>query len=217
MRRPRRSGEIGRRAGFKIRFWRQSVGSSPTFGTTRAHAFLWGATAPLLLPTSASATPPPMTRIPFRELPDAELWRRLVAALYDGLLLLALWFVLGLIAAIIFTTTQHTDTRGTIEPLVPAAQGPWVTLPLLWLSTAIFYGWFWRHGGQTLGMKTWRLRLVTVDDRPLTWSDCFARCAAASFSWLLMGAGYLWVLFKKRSWHDLATRTRVVVIPKDAK
>ncbi len=29
----RRSGEIGRRAGFKIQYWKQCVGSSPTSGT----------------------------------------------------------------------------------------------------------------------------------------------------------------------------------------
>lgn len=157
-----------------------------------------------------------MTRIPFRDLPDAGLWRRLAAAVYDGLLLLALWFVLGFVAAIIRTAIRHTDMSGAIEPLVPDALGPWITLPLLWLSAALFYGWFWRHGGQTLGMKTWRLRLVTADDRPLGWSDCFARCAAATFSWTLAGTGYLWVLAKGRSWHDLATRTRVVVVPQDA-
>lgn len=156
------------------------------------------------------------TRIPFRELPDAGLWRRLAAAVYDGLLLLAIWFVTGFAIAIAESAARPPNATGPIEPLLPPELGPYVTLPLLWVSAALFYGWFWRHGGQTLGMKTWRLRLVTADDRPLGWSDCFARCAAGTFSWLLFGAGYLWVLLHGRSWHDLATRTRVVVLPKDA-
>lgn len=157
-----------------------------------------------------------MTRIPLRELPDAGLGRRLAAALYDALLLLAIWFATGLVIAMI-QSARHPQPQGggPIEPLLPPELGPWITLPLLWLSAAFFYGWFWRHGGQTLGMKTWRLRIATVDDRPLDWSDCFARCAAGTFSWLALGAGYLWVLLRGRSWHDLATRTRVVVLPKD--
>ncbi|MFZ5724204.1 MAG: RDD family protein [Pseudomonadota bacterium] len=157
-----------------------------------------------------------MTRIPFRELPDAGLWRRLAAALYDGLLILALWFAIGFTAAIVGSAVHPRSTAGPVEPLVPPELGPFVTLPLLWLVTAGFYGWFWRHGGQTLGMKTWRLRLVTADDRPLGRGDCLLRSAVGTLSWLAAGAGYLWLLRGGRTWHDLASRTRVVVLPKDA-
>lgn len=158
-----------------------------------------------------------MTRIPYAELPDAGLWRRLAAALYDGLLLLATWFVLLFAYAILRSTVQPADPAGPIEPLLPAAVAPWVVPPLLWAVSAAFYGWFWRHGGQTLGMQAWRLRLVTADNRPLRWRDCLLRCAVGTLSLLAGLAGFLWVLARGRTWHDLASRTRVVLLPADAK
>lgn len=160
-----------------------------------------------------------MSRIPFSELPDARLWRRLAAGVYDGLLVLAAWFVLGLAYAVLRSTVQPPDPGGPIEPLVPLHVAPWVLPPLLWLVTFAFYGWFWRHGGQTLGMQAWRLRLVTDDQRPLRWRDCALRCLVGTVSLLAGLAGFLWVLVDRegRTWHDRASRTRVVLLPKDAK
>ena len=101
-----------------------------------------------------------MTRIPFYDLPDAGLWRRFAAAVYDGLLLLALWFVsTGIV--VIFNGNEAIDPQ----------RMQLFALPALWLMTFAFYAWFWRHGGQTLGMRSWRLRVVAIDNRALTWRD----------------------------------------------
>ena len=63
-------------------------------------------------------------------------------------------------------------------------------LPLLMLAVAwAFYGWFWLHGGQTLGMRAWRLKLVTDDGRPLTAGDCLRRSVFATPSLLAGLAG----------------------------
>jgi uncharacterized RDD family membrane protein YckC len=155
-----------------------------------------------------------MPKVLFRDLPDAGLWRRLAAGFYDGLLLLSVWFVLGFVVAVIESALNPPDMQGVIRPLVPDDIAPFVTLPVLWLVSALFYGWFWWHGGQTLGMKTWRLRLVTADGRPLTLRNLLLRAVIGTFSLLLFAAGFLWVLVARRTWHDLASRTRVVVLPK---
>lgn len=156
-----------------------------------------------------------MSKVLFRDLPDAGLWRRLAAGFYDGLLLVAIWFVLGFVLAIVETAVQGQPDPGTpIAPLVPEPWGPLVVLPALWLVSVTFYGWFWRRGGQTLGMKTWRLRLVTVDGRPLRRRDVLLRAVAGTLS-LAGFAGFFWVLVAGRTWHDLASRTRVVVLPKE--
>jgi len=156
-----------------------------------------------------------MPKVLFRDLPDAGLWRRVAAGFYDALLLLALWFVLGFVAAVIESAINPPDMQGAIRPLVPEALAPFVILPALWLVSALFYGWFWRHGGQTLGMKTWRLRLVTSDGRPMSARDVLVRAVVGTVSLFLLAAGFLWVLFAGRTWHDLASRTRVVVLPKE--
>lgn len=150
------------------------------------------------------------TRIPYSSLPDAGLSRRLAALVYDGLLLLALWFTSVGIAVIL-----HGNEA--IDPRLMQ----WVGLPLLWAETAAFYAWFWLHGGQTLGMRAWRLRLVGVDERgegrSVTLRDCLIRSLAGTLSLVVAGLGLLWVVVSGRTWHDTASRTRVVLLPKDAK
>lgn len=41
----------------------------------------------------------------------------------------------------------------------------------IYLLLAIFgfFGWFWTHGGQTLGMRAWKIKIVQHDGTPLTW------------------------------------------------
>lgn len=147
-----------------------------------------------------------MTRILFSDMPDASLWRRLAAAGYDGLLLLAIWFCA--VGVLVLVNGGQA---------LPAGRMQWIGLPLLLALVTAFYSWFWLHGGQTLGMRAWHLRLVTDDQRPLTARDCLVRCAVGLLSLLCGLLGWLWILVDKdhRAWHDRASRTRVVHLPKD--
>lgn len=65
------------------------------------------------------------------------------------------------------------------------------------LILLIYFGWFWLHGGQTLAMKTWRLRLVGQDDRPLQPRQAIIRFILAWPSLLLGGIGLWWAWFDK--------------------
>jgi uncharacterized RDD family membrane protein YckC len=49
-----------------------------------------------------------------------------------------------------------------------ALQGKTGLQAFLFLVLAVYFVWFWTHGGQTVAMKTWRLKLVAADGRPLT-------------------------------------------------
>ncbi len=124
----------------------------------------------------------------------AGLLRRLMAIVYDLFLLAALLFIATAIAMIV--------NRGPIEP------GHYLfSLYLLAVSFG-FYGWFWTHGGQTLGMKTWKLRLQQRNGLPVTWRLAFIRFITAMISWLAAGFGFLWALYdpRRRCWHDIASR-----------
>jgi len=134
----------------------------------------------------------------------AGLGRRLMAMVYDSLLLLALWFL----AAI------------PLLWLPPEGRAvPWGRL-LIQLYFALvafgFLGGFWVHGGQTLGMRAWRLQLVANAGRGIGWSRALVRFLAAMLSWLCLGLGFLWVLVDRRglAWHDHLSRTRIVLLPK---
>jgi uncharacterized RDD family membrane protein YckC len=92
-------------------------------------------------------------------------------------------------------------------------------LYLLCIAFAIL-GWFWVHGGQTLGMRAWRLRLVSATNNgPVSWQQALKRFAAALLSWCCLGAGFLWALFdrEKRTWHDRLSGTRLILMPKTPK
>ena len=129
----------------------------------------------------------------------ASLWRRLAALCYDALLLAAL--------VVCFTLVVLAVRLGTAVP--PGSW--WFPLCLVAITTAFFCG-FWVHGGQTLGMRAWRIRVVREDGRPLTWSRAALRFAAALVAALPAGLGLWWGVFDagKRGWHDRWTGTRVV-------
>jgi len=134
--------------------------------------------------------------------PDARpagLFRRLAALFYDSLLLLALWFIA---TALLLPLTHGEAIR---------ANNPLLTTYLLFISF-FFYAWFWIHGGQTLGMRAWKLQLRNLRPGPISWWQALLRFLVAIPSGLLLGAGYLWLLVdrNKLSWHDRYSETCVV-------
>jgi uncharacterized RDD family membrane protein YckC len=138
----------------------------------------------------------------------AGLLRRLGALLYDTLLLLA---VLMIATALFLPITGG-------EAITSAGGWPleWTYRGVLAGLVVLFYGSFWTRSGQTLGLKSWRLRLERNDGGRLTWADTLRRLAAAIVSLLPAGLGWLWILVDpgKRAWHDRLSGTRVVVVPK---
>jgi uncharacterized RDD family membrane protein YckC len=135
----------------------------------------------------------------------APLWRRLAAALYDGLLLLALWMVLALFDALVRDAlTLPYDARALRA--------------FLFLAGLVFFGWFWTHGGQTLGMRAWRLQLRRSDGSAVHWPAAALRYAAAWLAWAPLGLGLAWCAVdpQRRAWHDRLSGTEVVVLPKPA-
>jgi uncharacterized RDD family membrane protein YckC len=68
------------------------------------------------------------------------------------------------------------------------------------------------HGGQTLGMRAWKLQLRNLRPGPMSWWQMLLRFLAAVPSGLLFGLGYLWILVDRQhlSWHDRLSETTVV-------
>ena len=144
----------------------------------------------------------------FPESPDqlkpATLPRRLAAMLYDSLLVVAIWMVVGAIAVAL------NDGE--------AVRGP-VFNSVLFLSAFLFFAGFWSRNGQTLGMQAWQLRVQTPEGYPISLMQALLRFFTAAVSLLCLGMGYWWMLFDKEglTWHDRYSETRVVRIPKPKK
>jgi uncharacterized RDD family membrane protein YckC len=143
-------------------------------------------------------------------LPTAGLIRRLLALVYDSLLLLGVTFAYGVLIWII----RRIAGDDTLQPMGGSAA--LLGLLGLWLTLAGYYVLCWSKRGQTLGMKSWRLRVETFEGRHPTTAQCWQRCLLAPVSAAVGGLGYLWCWFDKAHgcWHDRWTDTRVVVLPK---
>jgi len=74
------------------------------------------------------------------------------------------------------------------------------------------------HGGQTLGMRVWRLRLYALHGGPVEPKQAALRLLAAPFSIAVLGLGYIWVLIdrERRTWHGRISGTRLVLLPQAA-
>lgn len=124
--------------------------------------------------------------------------RRTLVMLYDALVIGALMML-----ATVPVLWIHP------APLT-AGKNPWYTLYLLavWFS---YLAWCWQHGGLTLGMRAWRVRLVSDDLKPMGWRQSGLRFVTSLVSVLPLGAGYFWSLFDRdnRAWHDRWSRSRL--------
>ncbi|WP_240125511.1 RDD family protein [Thermomonas alba] len=132
-------------------------------------------------------------------LPPLIGWR-LLALLYDLFPVLGLWFVV----AALFTALHGDAVRGGALGLLEFAA--------LWLVAGLYATWSWRRGGQTLGMRPWRLRLVAIDgDRP-GWRALWLRYLLGGLSLLAGGLGFWWAWLDRDglTWHDRASHTRLL-------
>lgn len=134
----------------------------------------------------------------------AGVLRRLAGMAYDGLLLLAVLMVAALPVVVI----AHGVPHGTI---------PHILYQIYLLAIAfLFYAWFWIHGGQTVGMRAWRLQVQARDGGPVSWNMALRRFLTAIPALLCGGLGlwWVWIDHDRLAWHDRLSGTRVVVLPK---
>lgn len=145
---------------------------------------------------------------------NAPLLKRLLAFLYDLFILFALsmgYWALATVA--MHFLLDQPDSRHLSEPQKVFFLSGWI------LTLAGFYWFFWRRAGQTVGMRAWRLKVVSRDGSPLSHRQILIRILVGPLSLGLFGLGYLWCLIDKNkaTWHDLASQTEVLMTPKQGK
>ncbi len=143
---------------------------------------------------------------------SAPLWRRLAALVYDifplfGISCGVVAIVMGL-AYVIGLNEFDAAFKNTLPN--------WIMTPLLVASWALFYIGFWMYKQQTLGMLAWRIQLQNCSTAPFTKSQLITRAVVGVISLASCGLGYLWMLYdpQNRTWHDIASNTKVVLNPK---
>jgi uncharacterized RDD family membrane protein YckC len=149
--------------------------------------------------------PPIPVKNPVSQPASAGLLRRLAALAYELILLIGVLFA----ATFLF---------------LALAQIPGELLADIWRRHLLqawilgvcgcYFCWFWVHGGQTLPMKTWRLRLLSADNRPLSWRLAVTRYLFACALAPLCGLSIFWALVDRdrQFLHDRLAGTRIVDI-----
>lgn len=161
------------------------------------------------------------------DLETAGLVRRLLAMSYDLMLVVAV-IMIGSLLFLVLTGGEVVEGSMRI-----------VFQVYLLLLTVGFFGFFWIRGGQTLGMRAWRLQLRAASGAPVDWPAAlrrFALLALPALAWLLtiaagrpasdplaalpagllLAALMLWRLFDpdQRTALDRLAATRMIVLPR---
>lgn len=105
----------------------------------------------------------------------AGLGVRLFCMLYDTLLVSGLMMCVGLVYGLITDQRQPMQGRFSLQIL------------MILVITAYFVGFWSSRQGQTLAMRTWRLRIITIDENPLNIGRAMQRFAL-SWLWIVPGA-----------------------------
>ncbi|WP_414086188.1 RDD family protein [Herbaspirillum lusitanum] len=125
--------------------------------------------------TSATATP--------SALPTPSLRRRLCSMVYESMLLFGVVFISTWIFSTVLEQRHALYLRHALES--------W-----LFVILGLYFIWFWSHGGQTLAMKTWRIRLAGKDGAPVKAWRALLRFLL-SWLWFLPGLALAWALGAK--------------------
>lgn len=137
--------------------------------------------------------------------PSAPVLARIAAMIYESLLVTAVVFVASLVS-VLNVVDLHV---------------PWqMFLFRLYLLGVLFayFSAFWLRSGQTLAMKTWRIRLVNQNGSPLTLKQAALRFILAFLGLLLGGFGFWWALFDRdrQFLHDRIVGTRLIRVQQKA-
>ena len=107
---------------------------------------------------------------------QAPIIKRLLAIFYDSFLLIAVLFLA--MALLLLISGGYRLQAGN----------PLMTAYLLVISY-VFFGWFWTHGGQTLGMRAWKLRIQQRNGDPVSWQQAALRFITALPAWVVFFIG----------------------------
>ena len=126
------------------------------------------------------------------------MFRRGAAFLYDCLLLVALFFIITSIAI----AFNHGNAIQSFAYYL-----------FLLIVAFLFFDWFWRHGGQTLGMRAWRIKVESLDSQTITFKQSITRYLTG---FVLFGITLLYMPFspQRTALHDTLSKTRIVILYK---
>ncbi len=125
-------------------------------------------------------------------------FRHIAMMAYDSLLTLSVLLLAGFVAV----AFNGGNAIGSDNPFFM------IYIIGIWF---FFYGWFLTRGGQTLGMRAWKVYLISNQQYQVTWLQVAIRFFANIIAWLPFGLGFWWQYLgkDKQSWPDYLSGTRL--------
>jgi len=157
-----------------------------------------------------------MTQENHADFPRAGFKRRIGALLYDYLVGMAVYAVahfIGFIVIAVLANLNPTvcDDGADIQQCLITSD---VYSGYLIAVVCLFFIWFWTHGGQTLGMRAWRLKVQRMDGSSITTRQAMIRLCTGFF-----GLGNIWLWSKESEMMSLQDRmsgSEIVVLSLEA-
>jgi len=153
--------------------------------------------------------------------PRAGFFRRLAAMIYDLLVATAVWMCASLVITTLLTILLENGVlpKGDFEHVNELVQQSLLYKGIIQVWTiswvVFFFLWFWKHGGQTLGMRAWRLKIFTLrQEDGVTYARLLLRLVSS-----LGGLGTLLVLIdykNRQSLQDRIAQTEILFLSKEA-
>ena len=124
--------------------------------------------------------------------------RRLAAMFYEALLLFGVLFIAAYLFSALLQYKSGQNLRFAFQLYIFGVLG-------------LYFVWCWRHGGQTLPMKTWKFKVVHADGTPVSLYRAWLRYSLAWVS-ILSLLGVLYAVFDqdRQFLHDRLAGTRLV-------
>lgn len=131
---------------------------------------------------------------------NINLFRRLASIFYDGVL----------VVAIVIITSLPFYSFNVEESFLLK-----LTMQLyFYLIIQYFFVWFWVNSTATLGMKSWKIKIVDINGNNISYKKAIVRFNASILSISIFGLGFLVSLFRKdkKCLHDIISRTQLIKI-----
>lgn len=134
-------------------------------------------------------------------LPGARGITRSLSLIYEALLLFAVLFAASFVYILLFRAFSSAPPRSLFQVYLAIVAG-------------VYFVCQWTRGGQTLPMKTWRIKLVSRNGGAVSYREALVRYAAAVAGSLALGAGYFWALIDpdRLFLHDRLAGTRLISV-----
>ena len=131
---------------------------------------------------------------------NINLFRRLASIFYDGVL----------VVAIVIITSLPFYSFNVEESFLLK-----LTMQLyFYLIIQYFFVWFWVNSTATLGMKSWKIKIVDINGNSISYKKAIVRFNVSILSISIFGLGFLISLFRKdkKCLHDIISRTQLIKI-----